>query len=93
MTDQERQILFSLADTMSKTRDEIDAMRSILISVVNVLASNPTTQPVLVATLKAVIESDTAFSLGTVMTDAQIARREEWMKRLLPPHVLPALGL
>ena len=92
MEDADQKILYSLADTMSKTRDELDAMRCVLIAITNVLAANPQTLPLLTETLKAVIESDSLVALFSTMTDEQIQRRIEWIARLVPLHLRQSLG-
>lgn len=81
---QDQKDLDSLADTMSKTRDELDALRIVTQAAVATLCARPDLQPVFMAALSGAIEGDAAIALNSPMTDAQLERRAEWIARLVP---------
>lgn len=67
--DEGRLVLHSLAETMAKTRDEIDALRLVVQAAAATLNARPDTQPVFAAALNAAIEADAAMALNSPMTD------------------------
>lgn len=81
---QDQKDLDSLADTMSKTRDELDALQIVTQAAVATLCARPDLQPVFMAALSGAIEGDAAIALNSPMTDAQLERRAEWIARLVP---------
>ena len=87
---EDQKVLYSLADTMAKTRDELDALRLVTQAAVATLRTRPELQPVFMAALSAAIEADTAMSLNSPMTDAQLERRAAWIARLVPQPPTPA---
>lgn len=90
---QDQKILYSLADTLEKTRNELDALRLIAIATVATLTAQNGASNVFVAAMNAVIESDVISSLNSPMSDDQLARRAQRIKQLLPPHVVQQLAL
>lgn len=87
MESQDQQILYSLAKTMAETRAELDALRTVSIGVISVLAARPENVPLLVNAVRACIEADTATTLASNMTDEMLKMRSDWFERLLPAHI------
>ena len=87
---EDQKVLYSLADTMAKTRDELDALRLVTQAAVATLRTRPELQPVFMAALSAAIEADAAMSLNSPMTDAQLERRAAWIALLVPQPPTPA---
>lgn len=91
MITQDQQILYSLAKTMADTREEVDAIRLVLISAIAVIDRNPGLSEDFADTLARVAAGEQEHALFTPMTDEQIAKRDEWIQRLVPPHLRPRL--
>lgn len=81
------EVLASLANTLMQTRAELDAIRTIMIGALAVLAKNPEMQADLASSIRSAIDSDSAISLNTQMPDALLDQRMEWMKRLTPQPI------
>lgn len=93
MTEQERQILFSLASTMEMTRAELDTIRTLFTGTLAALASNPEIIPVLTASLNSAINADAAISLSSPMTDQMLQKRSDWLDRLIPAQLRQSVRL
>lgn len=91
MITQDQQILYSLAKTMADTREEVDAIRLVLMSAIAVIDRNPGLSEDFADTLARVAAGEQEYALFTPMTDEQIAKRAEWIQRLVPPHLRPRL--
>ena len=87
---EDQKVLYSLADTMSKTRDELDALRIVTQAAIATLCARPELRPVFMAALSGAIEGDAAIALNSQMTDAQLERRAKWIARLVPKPPTPA---
>ena len=90
---QDQKILYSLADTLEKTRNELDALRLIAIATAATLTAQNGASNAFVAAMNTVIESDVISSLNSPMSDDQLAMRAQRIKQLLPPHVVQQLAL
>ncbi|MEN9887047.1 MAG: hypothetical protein RL758_1625 [Pseudomonadota bacterium] len=81
--EKDRATLYSLADTMSKTRDELDGMRLVVQALSATMNARPELRPIFAAELQTAIDKDAATSLNSLMTDAQLERRAAWITRLV----------
>lgn len=91
MLTQDQEILYSLAKTMAETREEVDAIRLVLMSSIAVIDRNPDLTDDFANTLARVAAGEQEYALFTPMSDDQIAKRAEWIQRLVPPHLRPRL--
>lgn len=80
----ERKILYSLAEAINKTREELDALRFVSQSAISVLCVRPDLEYMLVDAIKCYIAADTADHADHPLTEAQQERRLSHIKRLLP---------
>jgi hypothetical protein len=92
MTNEERAMLFSLADTANRTATnlnnalaELNAVRILLTGVCSAVASQPVFAAGFAAGLQAAIEVDTTFSLASPLPDELLDLRSQWIERLTPP--------
>lgn len=83
--DEIERVVTSLADTLAKTRAELDAMRIMLTGVTAVVSTQPSLLPPLSGAIRAAMEVDAATALASPMPDEYILQRTEWLKRLMPP--------
>lgn len=94
MNNEERDaVLESLADTLVKTRAELDALRIVTQAMLQALTAKGDLEPLLVAALHNCINADTAISLGSQMSDPLLADRTNWLKRLIPAPIAQKLQL
>jgi hypothetical protein len=93
MTEQEREMLFSLAKTLEATRMELDSMRVVLSGAAATLSTAPDLLPAFASHLQANIDFDESISLGSQMSDKSLEERARWLRRLLPEHVQKMLRL
>jgi hypothetical protein len=91
METEDQKTLFILAKTMAETRAELDALRTVSIGVINVLAADSENSQALVASIRRCIEADTATSLASSMDDHMLKMRSDWYERQLPPHIWAAV--
>lgn len=87
MTSKELEVLQKLAAAMSKTRAEIDAMRTILIAAISTISADPALREGFVARLQAAKDVDVAVCLASSMTDEMLQARDDWFHSLLPADV------
>ena len=87
MNEQER-VIELLADTLLKTRLELDAMRQVVIALAASTTRNTEHLAVFRAELMAAMERDTAVTLASPLTDESLTRRKEWIAKLVPSQCL-----
>ena len=87
MTDQERDILFSLSETMYRTRNEIDVMRPLLQMAIGVLQMQPESKANFERLLSHVSEAVHTHGLNSKLTDAQLQEQRQLMKQLVGPDL------
>lgn len=87
---EDQKTLYSLANTISLTRDEIDGMRVVIKAMAALLSKNPDLQRKFAEELKTASETEMAMSLNSPMSDAQLERRAAWIAKLVQPHVQPS---
>ena len=87
MNEQAR-VIEQLADTLLKTRLELDAMRQVVIALAASAARDPAHLAAFRSELALAMERDTAIVLGTSLSDESLAKRREWIARLVPLQCL-----
>lgn len=87
------QIVDSLADTLMRTRAELDAMRTLFIAVLAEAAEDPSRTERLGQAIRKAIDGDAAVALNSQMSDEMLLQREQWMKRLTPLQIRQHAGL
>ncbi|MEW6479762.1 MAG: hypothetical protein AB1455_09955 [Pseudomonadota bacterium] len=83
---QDQKILYSLANTMSATRSEIDGIRTVLIALASTLSEHPEMAGLFAEKVLAAKEGTLSHALGTVQSDQQIEAQQRWIEQLAP-HV------
>lgn len=79
----QEEIVASLADTLAKTRAELDALRTLFTCVLAEISEPPEKFPTLPYTIQQAIERDTAFVLNSQMPDQMLDLRTIWLHRLM----------
>jgi truncated hemoglobin YjbI len=93
MDETERKMLHTLAGVAEMTRYEVDAMRILLQAALQTIASNPALAAELVANVQRCSDADAAIMLSSQLTDRGLEERANWIRRLMPPQLLPKLQL
>lgn len=93
MKQEYEQIVESLADTLVKTRAELDALRTLFIAVISEAAEDPSRAERLGQAIRRAIDGDAAVALNSQMSDALLLQREQWIQRLTPPQIRQHAGL
>ncbi len=90
---QHSELLNSLADTTYKTRVEIDAMRTVVFAVVDVLSTDPLLMQKFVNSLQANIDKNEAIILGSSMSDSMIQDQSVFLRKFLSTQMQQMLRL
>src|SRR5690606_22373837 len=85
MNEQEKlwRTVASLADTMEKTRCELDGIRAVFIGVLGALSTDAQTRELLGHAIAATIDADRA-TLSEALPGSALQQREDWARLLMP---------
>jgi hypothetical protein len=86
------EVIEKLTTALSKTRAEIDAIRTILVAATSTISAAPMLRDGFVARLQVAKDADLAVCLSSSMTDEMLKERAEWFHSLLPADVRPFIN-
>lgn len=90
MNEKEMQLMLDQQARMLKgIRAELDAIRTIVIGLLQGLSDDPTDSARIAAHIALAVEGDNAVSLMSPTTDDMLELRSRWLQTLLPPKWKP----